>query len=181
MFFLFMSEMKDDLKRIINEDGNGGIYGFINTSTNKKEGKWEIYKNRTKIYEAEFVNGQFHGVTNHYFDDLEKESFGQLESEGWFENGERHDVYVEYYENRNKKQEGVYVKGNKQGEWKYYHENGELESIGMYNENWKTGKWKYYHDNKILKALGNYVDNERVGLWREWNESKELIEKKCIR
>jgi antitoxin component YwqK of YwqJK toxin-antitoxin module len=105
---------------------------------------------------------------------------GTVRLESFVNNNMYDSIFVSYYENGNKRAEGVYKKctyktsstvivqstcgverdtiqpkeGIYNGQWKYYYENGQLESVKNYFCNIKVGQWLFYD------STGKLLENE---------------------
>jgi antitoxin component YwqK of YwqJK toxin-antitoxin module len=73
-----------------------------------------------KLGEAEYVNGQLHGICRFW------SPSGQLIQESHFFSGEYHGPYKSWWDNGHKKEEGQYLSGKRIGFYPWYTLEGKL-------------------------------------------------------
>ena len=78
------------------------------------------------------------------------------------ESGRRQGKCVFYYENGNKKWEGIYKDDVLGGELKQYEESGDILSIENFKDGDLQGKFEYFQKGK-LREVGNMLDNKKHG------------------
>jgi len=75
-----------------------------------------------------------------------------------------HGPFKSWWENGNKRNEGVYQNDKKEETWTFYGwKTGTKESVGDYLENEKTGKWTFYDKKERLKEERIYVEGLAEG------------------
>lgn len=85
----------------------------------------------------------------------------------------------EWWDNGNKKLEGLYEEDKKKGEWSYYDaQTGKKGATGFYRKDVKEGPWKYFNveTGDILLQV-NFSNNERNGPFMIFNDAGEIIGK----
>ncbi len=110
----------------------------------------------------------------------------------------KHGHFIYYYENGQKKSEGIYINNNNEGIWTYWDEGGEIHSSGKFLKNEKEGLWKYwyangqlkgeeifkkglinsatgYYENGNISVKGNYMNEKKQGEWTYWNIDGRII------
>lgn len=109
---------ENDGSVILRENYNNGIL----------EGKTIVYSAVTHkiVEETEYVDGIRNGECNQYYDN------GKLMIKMNYKNDKLDGLYVSYYPNGAKKDEGNYKDGNKIGEWKTYDTEENVISIDIY-------------------------------------------------
>jgi len=157
--------------------------------------------------EANYVDGKRDGTGMSWYDTGEK--WGEYSPDynvRYYRNGNKSresrtrdaaqkiNLVTEWYENGNKKSEGIYKGGYRQGLWTEYHENGQKQSeatrllddraeLGALN-NWSRVYWSEWYESGQRKAEGFYVNYRapytrnaqgrpftpsRHGYWRDWD------------
>ena len=81
---------------------------------------------------------------------------GQTVEEGNFANGLKTGLWVEYYQNGNKKGEYTYVNNRPNGPAKKYFENGNLMEEGNWVGTRWTGPYKLYYEDGTIRQSWNY-------------------------
>jgi len=72
-----------------------------------------------------------------------------------------------YYENGQVQQEGYFQDGKLQGKWIAYDINGNKKSIGEYSNGLKTGKWFFWNDSVLSEV--DY-ENSQIALVKNWKK-----------
>ena len=70
--------------------------------------------------------------------------------------------HVEYYENGQIKQEGIYKNGIRDGKWIYYRENGQIGWEKTWKKGKKDGKWVEYDKEGSIMKKSCYEVGRRV-------------------
>ena len=83
--------------------------------------------------------------------------------------GEKHGLWMGYYDNGQLSYKGHYVNGREEGHWEWYRSNGQLFHKGHYVNGKQEGYWEEYYDNGQLKCKGHFVN----GVFQE--EKPEVI------
>ena len=79
------------------------------------------------------------------------------------------EIYTEYYQNGQKKVEGLYQDIIKNGKWTEWYEYGDIKSEGNYKDGKKNGMWTEFHD---------YGKNMGQSFMRMILKSQKVITKK---
>lgn len=78
---------------------------------------------------------------------------GLRKSEGWMQNGKKHDYWTFFHQNGKIASQGNFNEGMKDGYWFYYNKNGFKTKEGHYKQNTPTKWWVYYHNNIYENCL----------------------------
>jgi antitoxin component YwqK of YwqJK toxin-antitoxin module len=125
----------------------------------------------------------------------------QVVEQGTYTNSMKTGVWIEYYQNGNKKSELTYVNNRPNGPAKMYHENGKLSEEGtwvgtrwtgpykLYYEDGtprqefnynalgqRDGGQKYYHPNGKIAIEVNMKAGKEEGVKKEYNTNGELVQ-----
>lgn len=79
-----------------------------------------------------------------------------------------------FYENGNVQQQGFFENGKLEGVWIAYDEQGNKTSMGEYSKGVKTGKWFFWsQDDQTLVNTLNEVDysNNKIAKIKNWKEN----------
>ncbi len=82
--------------------------------------------------------------------------------------------FTYYYENGQKKSEGIYVKNKQNNKWIYWHENGQKKSEGAYKKGKKDSMWNYWYESGQKKAGGVFSKDRKESEWNYWYEIGKL-------
>lgn len=87
------------------------------------------------------------------------------------EDGRSHGFWTEWYDNGQKKEEGVVISGYKNGLWKYWYKNGKIkEEINYRGSGEYDGLWTKWSENGE-KTVETWVDGTQEGLSTTWYEN----------
>ena len=70
---------------------------------------------------------------------------------------------------------GIYRNGIEEGLWISWYENGQKWEEGNYRNGEEEGLWLYWYDNGQKADEGNYQNGEKEGLWISWYLSGQKI------
>jgi len=70
-----------------------------------------------------------------------------MDCKGNTENGVKNGLWICFFSNGNKAEEGPYNLGKKNGHWTLYHENGKVSAEGDYQNDTEIGVWKFYDED----------------------------------
>jgi antitoxin component YwqK of YwqJK toxin-antitoxin module len=59
----------------------------------------------------------------------------------------RHGLFRAYHPNGELQSEGFYLDGNEHGPWKDYHQNGQMAARGEYENGQEVGVWEYWNEH----------------------------------
>lgn len=88
-----------------------------------------------------------------------------------FQHGKPHGIYISWYGNWQKSEQGSYKTGNRDGAWTMWHENGQKSNEGIYKDGQRDGIWSGWYPDGMDKYDGNYIDGLPEGLRTEWYEN----------
>jgi antitoxin component YwqK of YwqJK toxin-antitoxin module len=153
----------------------------------KLKDKWDKNELKGKKYELvqEYINlGSYHSAAVRYYlkekstlDQLEKELQNEKNKpvysnkvfEDYSINSDKKDgYYTSFYQNGNKKTEGLFKIGAKDELWVEYFENGKIESQIQYTNDSKNGIWKKYNVKGDTLLIDNYKVDIKDGFHKEF-------------
>jgi antitoxin component YwqK of YwqJK toxin-antitoxin module len=73
-----------------------------------------------------------------------------------------------YHDNGNVQQEGYYENGKLDGKWISYDQNGNKIAVGMYSNGIKVGNWFFWNSDGMYEV--NYSKNDIVSITK-WNKN----------
>jgi antitoxin component YwqK of YwqJK toxin-antitoxin module len=153
----------------------------------KLKDKWDKNEIKGRKYELvqEYINlSSYHSAAVRYYQ-KEKSTLDQLEKELQNEkskpvysnkvfedysiNSDKKDgYYTSFYQNGNKKTEGLFKIGAKDELWVEYFENGKIESQIQYTNDSKNGIWKKYNVKGDTLLIDNYKVDIKDGFHKEF-------------
>lgn len=72
-----------------------------------------------------------------------------------------------YFENGQVQQEGFYENGKLQGKWVSYDINGNKKTIGEYNKGQKTGKWFFWNEASLSEVDYSQSKITSIKKWKK--------------
>lgn len=96
------------------------------------------------------LDESYTGVWINYYDD------GGKSNEGYLVNGYRHGEWTTYYINEIKHVITNYINGSKSGNYVKHYQNGKIEEKGQYEYERKIGVWSEYNNDGKLKCTSSY-------------------------
>jgi len=156
-----------DLKELELREGLSYVKGSNAPYTGKV---YELYLNRKKEYEIDFLNGKEHGLYTSWYQNGQKKAEtnykdGKLDglAIGWHENGQKH---IERNYKDGKRVDGLSV------EW---HDNGQKQKEVSFKDGKLDGLTLEWHDNGQKKAESTLKDGELIAA-KYWNRKGEPVE-----
>ncbi len=120
---------------------------------------------------AFYKDGKLNGHRFLFFED------GKVMIMETYTNDKEDGVYLSYFKNGKKEQEGQYVDGKLSGVWHYYYENGQVKEIVTYADGHEFGPYFSFYPNGNRKATGYYLDEDTEdSVWHQYYETGELKE-----
>jgi len=107
-----------------------------------------------------------------YFDSISSGMINYWDEAGKQIVGQGNGAFIDYYSNKNIRQQGNYKNMREDGEWKSFYDNGQVFSKGGYKEGQKIGAWQSWYKEGALKSELNY-DNGKNTFWLS-NGQKEM-------
>ncbi len=143
-------------------DGQRILYypnGKVKIVENYIQGKYngtyqQFYENGEPKQLGAYKDNQLTGELKSYYE----LPAGQLRESVFFENGEEHGPFKQYYPNGLLEAEGSYKNGMREGEFKEYHSNGNLSATGKYSEDFEDGEIKIYDTTGVLIKIYVFED-----------------------
>ena len=91
-----------------------------------------------------------------------------------------HGAYVEHFETKTIKSQGVYKNGLADGEWKVWREDGNLDSVQVYSSGILNGKFERYDAAGFLRESGQYKNGKLNGKIKKWvaKDSVQVVQYK---
>ena len=164
--------------------GTGIYYSYFETGelmelgyfvNDKKNGLWTKYhKNKNIKSNIEYIDGNIDINTPFMsFDEngvLSATQFVKFIDDSIINDG----FYMEFFENGDVKEKGVYKFNIKHGKWIEYYDNGMIYSETFFQNG--NGPYKSYYPSGEVMYSGNYFNNERDGKWFKYfkNGNKSL-------
>ncbi|MFT3824841.1 MAG: energy transducer TonB [Chitinophagaceae bacterium] len=71
---------------------------------------------------------------------------------------------IQYYNNGQIQDSGIYHNNQKQGIWKNWHINGQQESTGSYVNGSMEGEWQFFRENGVRSTIEKYSNNKIADL-----------------
>ena len=90
---------------------------------------------------------------------------------------ERHGRFTSWYENGEKKFEGLFENDVRAGEFKWWYSNTQLAAKGAYKDNERHGLWVWWHENGQKAIQGQYENGSLKGEWSYWASNGKLERK----
>lgn len=90
---------------------------------------------------------------------------------------ERHGRFTSWYENGQKKFEGMFEHEIRSGEFSWWHENTQKAVTGAFKENERHGLWSWWHENGQKAIQGQYDNGKLIGKWSYWTAGGKLERK----
>lgn len=100
---------------------------------------------------------------------------GTVMLDAQFSEGEKHGLFILRYENGQKMLEGHWERGLPDGVTTTWFVNGQTKRQVEFQQGVPHGIWKTWDENGKLREEKEYVLGSAVGNWREWNEDGALI------
>ena len=98
---------------------------------------------------------------------------GQKKAEGLSKNGKAEGLWIFWHENGQKEQEGHHTNGEPQGLWTLWYKNGQKEKEIRYKNGKEEGRYTFWHENGQMGARGIFKKGENEGLWTYWDDDGE--------
>ena len=101
-------------------------------------------------------------------------------TQGGFSGRLLHGAYVEHFETKTIKSQGVYKNGLADGEWKVWREDGNLDSVQVYSSGILNGKFERYDAAGFLRESGQYKNGKLNGKIKKWvaKDSVQVVQYK---
>ncbi len=90
---------------------------------------------------------------------------------------ERHGRFTSWYENGQKKFEGMFEHEIRSGEFTWWHENTQQAVQGSFKNDERHGQWSWWHENGQKAIHGQYDNGKLDGKWFYWNADGKLERK----
>jgi len=90
---------------------------------------------------------------------------------------ERHGQFTSWYENGQKKFEGIFEHEVRSGEFSWWHENTQRAVQGSFKNDERHGQWSWWHENGQKAIHGQYDNGKLDGKWYYWNADGKLERK----
>jgi antitoxin component YwqK of YwqJK toxin-antitoxin module len=84
-------------------------------------------------------------------------------------------LYINWYENGQKKREGTFKDGKKVGKWTRWYENGQKKREGTYKDGELNGLWTGWYKNGQKKYEETYKDRQFISA-KCWDEDGNEID-----
>lgn len=157
-------EYSDDYGRCIEYYHSGKVAGEGPKSGTKPVGHWRYFSETdgTLHSEGDYENGKKHGLWISYFPS------GRIASQGTYADGEPHGIWEYYFEDGSLSSSGEFIGGQKNGYWSSVSKDGKKISEVTYTHG--KGEYREYYPSGKLKVTGVIRDNKREGPWKFYYE-----------
>ncbi|UII19612.1 toxin-antitoxin system YwqK family antitoxin [Fulvivirga ligni] len=151
------------------------IFVFGQTKTYKdelgrKQGVHDGYSG-SWLFESTYRNDTLNGFFRQFTKD------GKTWSTGYYKNGLRDSLWLQFYVDRTVKEREFYKAGKKYGESIHYSENGHISYVANFDNDTLVGEAISYYQSGAVKSKGN----RHNGTWTEFYENGELKLKQNFR
>jgi antitoxin component YwqK of YwqJK toxin-antitoxin module len=145
---------------------NGELIGEGNYAGNVKDSTWNYYSYYDKVLSCKetYNKGKKNGITRNYYPK------GNLSEELEWKNDLKDGIWIQYFQNGQKKLVSKYVQNIRTGDFMMYYDTGNLEVNGHYANNLMQGKWTRYDEKGEVKSIIDYVNGKPL--------NPEVIDKK---
>ena len=109
---------------------------------------------------------------------------GQKRTEGLYKNGYRSGRWIWLFENGQKYMEIHYSRNEKEQLWTIWSEDGQKKALEGYFVNGHIERrWTWWYENGQKKLEGHFKKGEPVGKWTEWDEegNKQSVDVQTIK
>ncbi len=113
----------------------------------RRTGHWTEPDPHGGVMVGEYLEGQRHGLWQHYSSD------GRLRSEGPYDHGTLHGTWTWYRANGVLLQRGDFDDDVKHGRWERWDAQGHPLDTGEYDHGRKAGDWTTYNPDGTVKAV----------------------------
>ncbi|MFO8068285.1 MAG: hypothetical protein R6U11_11960 [Bacteroidales bacterium] len=150
----------------------GEIRAEINHNTDEIEEKNAskatfYHKNGNISSEGFYVNKERHGLWR-FFNEK-----GNIISENYYHHGQNHGVWKVYYSHGKVAEIVTWHYGEKHGEWKRFYENGEINVSTQFEHDELSGKYMVYYNNGNNNIIGLYKNNLPHSTWTFFTKKGE--------
>ena len=122
------------------------------------ENTYEVIKNNDGVIYSQVIEFDTINTYITFYNDGQLDLMGMLDKDG-----KRVGLWTKWYENGNKKEEGLVIDENtiggivEDGLWTYWYENGNKKEEGTYgNYGRRVGKWTFYNEDGSVKEVKEY-------------------------
>lgn len=137
----------------------------------KLASKQELYASGVVKWEGMFLHETYLAKAE---DDWWKSKPVSYEKSG---DPERHGKFTSWYEQGQKKFEGMFEHEIRSGEFTWWHENTQKAVQGSFKSDERHGQWSWWHENGQKAIHGQYDNGKLDGKWFYWNADGKLERK----
>ena len=119
----------------------------------KKIGKWKQYYSQGSLKSTGYYNKNKKDKEWTLFYPSEYGSNKKIKSKVLYKNGKMNGNYIEYYQNGNKRSEGMVLLSAMHGKWTFWYHSGKKELECEFEHGTSVGIAKIYHDNGTVKQV----------------------------
>ncbi|MES2560825.1 MAG: toxin-antitoxin system YwqK family antitoxin [Bacteroidota bacterium] len=138
-------------------------------SQGRKQGVHDGYSG-SWLFERTYVNDTLNGPFRQYTKD------GTTWATGYFLNGLKDSVWLDFYPNKKIKEKAVYRKGKKEGAFVHYFENGDISYTATFKNDSLYGDAIGYYPSLSLESKGDPYNGE----WIEYYENGNIKSKQSF-
>ena len=96
---------------------------------------------------------------------------GQKRREGIFEEDAQAGLWLYWHANAVKSEEGHYSNGKRVGKWVAWYANGQVHQTGAYSEGRRNGVWTTWFDNGQKRSVGLFREGHEEGVHKAWHRN----------
>lgn len=89
----------------------------------------------------------------------------------------KHGTWTSWYQNGQRKLEGIYDNDVPTGEFVWWHSNGQKSLVATYRDGKKHGLWTWWHPNGLKSIQGEYVHDTPTSDWLWWKDSGKVAQR----
>ncbi len=141
----------------------------VKDSFGRKQGIHSGYSG-SWLFERTYKNDTLNGFFRKFTTD------GTTWETGYFKNGLKDSLWLEFYKNRTIETREFYRNDKKHGDCITYFENGHIKSIATYQNDTLVGDEITYYPNDRIKSKGNIIN----GTWIEYHENGTIKSKQAF-
>ena len=107
----------------------------------------------------------YHKKTGNGIEKVKEERYyenGQKKFEGLIKNGDSTGVWISWYDNGLKEKEGTFKDGKQDGLWTHWYENGKKSYEGTFKDGKQDGLGIYWYENGKKSYEGTFKDGELI-------------------
>jgi len=131
----------------------------------QKTSTWTTKDERGRLVEwCEYENGDLHGLFVSYYPDKIKRQ------EGKYVRGQREGVWRQWYDDGSLKEDGAYINGRQHYVWTSWYRGGQKQEECEYKNGRLDGPYLTWRESGLRWVEGQYKNGLKVGTWTTWDD-----------